>query len=458
MNKLFTENLPWKITSLILAFVLWVFVINTQNPTQPQEVSGIKVEITGLEELEQLGYELTNKDEILSQNFKVVVNGPRLETDKLVTDPKRIVATLDLTDYAKNLTQDTIQDTANYTIKINLDSYSVTVKDRKPQVTKILIDKIDSKEQRIIAEISTDITDNYTLLGDGKPVITPEKIKITGAKSDIDRISEAKVFIEAKDFSEDQLVNNLKIHLFDADGVEIEGLEMSNDEAEVKLPIGSEKVVPIKANFTGEIPEGYVLMNTIVSPSEVTIVGRAEVLADINEIELVAIDKSTVTQTDLRQVDMILPEGVMTLIDNKVSVSLEVMEESTFPYTIPTSEMNLTVKGVGEHLTYEILTPSIEVILSALPNTLLLYNETDIKEIVKVTLDLTGYTEGEYMLPLEITPPKDTRIVNGPININVRIKTLEQDEPSSPLEGEDQVGETIQPDNDQNISNENIEG
>lgn len=457
MNKLFTENLPWKIGSLVFAFILWVFVINTQNPTQPQEISGIKVEITGLEELESLGYKLTNKDEILSQNFKVVVSGPRLETDKLVTNPKRIVATLNLTGYVKNLTQDAIQDTANYTISVNLDSYSVTVKDKKPQVTKILIDKIDSKEQRITAEISADITNSYTLLGDGKPVITPEKIKITGSKSDIDRVSEAKVFIEAKDFSEDKLVNNLSIHLFDVDGVEIEGLQMSTSEAEVKLPIGSEKVVPIKANFTGEVPEGYVLMNTIVSPSEVTIVGKAEVLANINEIELVAIDKSTVTQTDLRQVDMILPEGVMTLIDNKVSVSLEVIEESTFPYTIPTSEMNLTVKGVSTDLTYEILTPSIEVILSALPNTLLLYNESDIKEIVKATLDLTGYTEGEYTLPLEIVPPKDTRIVNGPININVRIKAMEQDVPSSSPEGEDQITDSTETDNNQAIDNENVE-
>ena len=457
MNKLFTENLPWKIGSLVFAFILWVFVINTQNPTQPQEISGIKVEITGLEELESLGYKLTNKDEILSQNFKVVVSGPRLETDKLVTNPKRIVATLNLTGYVKNLTQDAIQDTANYTISVNLDSYSVTVKDKKPQVTKILIDKIDSKEQRITAEISADITNSYTLLGDGKPVITPEKIKITGAKSDIDRVSEAKVFIEAKDFSEDKLVNNLNIHLFDVDGVEIEGLQMSTSEAEVKLPIGSEKVVPIKANFTGEVPEGYVLMNTLVSPSEVTIVGKAEVLANINEIELVAIDKSTVTQTDLRQVDMILPEGVMTLVDNKVSVSLEVIEESTFPYTIPTSEMNLTVKGVSTDLTYEILTPSIEVILSALPNTLLLYNESDIKEIVKATLDLTGYTEGEYTLPLEVVPPKDTRIVNGPININVRIKAMEQDVPSSSPEGEDQITDSTETDNNQVIDNENVE-
>lgn len=458
MNKLFTEDLPWKITSLVLAFLLWIFVINTQNPTQPQEISGIKIQITGLEELEKQGYELKNKEEILTQNFKVVVNGPRLETDKLVSNPQLITATLNLNDYANNLVQDSISDNATYRVMINTDVYNVTIKDKKPQVTKILIDKIDSKEQKIIAEISKDITDTYTLLGDGKPVITPEKIKITGPKSEIDRVSEAKVIIEAKDFSEDKLVNELKIHLFDADGIEIEGLEMSTDVVQVKLPIGSEKKVPVKVNFTGELPEGYVLINTIVSPSEVTIIGRAESLEKIDEIQLVAIDKATITQTDLRQVDMILPEGVMTLIDNKVSVSLEVMEELTLAYTIQSSELNLTVKGLGSDLAYEILSPSIEVTLSALPNTLLLYSEAEIKNVIKATIDLTGYTEGEYTLPLTMTVPDDTRIVNEPINLNIRIKVLETEETTPPPDEEQESTDNMEPSIKPEATDEIVEG
>ena len=60
MNKLFTDNLPWKITSLVLAFILWLFVINTQNPIQPQEIAGVNVVITGLDELESNGTTFRN--------------------------------------------------------------------------------------------------------------------------------------------------------------------------------------------------------------------------------------------------------------------------------------------------------------------------------------------------------------------------------------------------------------
>ncbi len=427
MNKLFADNLPWKITSLVLAFILWLFVINTQNPIQPQEISGVNVVITGLDDLEAKGYKLKNENEIKNQNFKVVVSGPRLEIDKLVKNPQLITATLNMADYMGNLTEASLADTANYTVKINLDSYTISVTDKRPQVTKVLIDKIDQKLQKVTYEMSKDLTDTYTLIGDGVPVITPDKVTITGPKSDIDRVSEAKVFIEAKDFSEEKLVAQLPIKLYDAEGAEITTLSLSTDTAEVKLPIGSEKEVPIKVNYTGTLKEGLVLINTIVSPEKVKLIGKSELLAGIKEIELEPIDLSKIEKTDLIEVNMKLPEGVMTLIDSKVNVSLEVMEEESLEYPIQTNEMDLTVIGLGDNLTYEILTPNIQVVLSALPNKLLGYTKDDIK----FSLDLTGYEPGEYQLPLIITPPEDVRVVGSPINIDVRIKQLEAPVPTN---------------------------
>lgn len=433
MNKNFTQNLPWKIGSVVLAFLLWMFVINTQNPIQPQEISGIKIVLLGLEQLESAGYELSNKEEILEQNFKVVVNGPRLETDKLARNPQLITASLNLADYMGELTKDSVSEIASYVIKINSDGNIVTVKDKRPQVTKVIIEKRDSKEQKVTYEIDDSITKKYTLIGDKKPVISPEKIQITGVKSDIDRVSEAKVFITAGDFSEDKLVNKLPIILLDADGNEVTGLEMSVEEAEVKLPIGSEKVVPLKIELQGKMPVGYELVNTLVSPNEVTLVGKAEALEKITEVKLAPIDLSGITQTDLIQVEMILPKGIITLGDAKVSVSLEVVQENTLSYPIQTSEMNLTVSGVGEGLSYEILTPSINVVLSALPNKLLSYMTSDIR----ATLDLSGYGVGEYRLPITIIPPEGARMINSPISINVRISEIQEE----PLVPDEQIAE-----------------
>ena len=426
MNKLFTNNLPWKIAALFIAIMLWIFVINTQNPTQPQEISGISVQIKGYDTLTELGYELTNKEEIMNQNFKVVVSGPRLDIDKLVRDPSLITATLNLANYAGELTHDSISDNANYHIEVNIDGSSVVVKDKRPQVTKVRIDKIDSKEQRITYDLAEDITSHYTLLGDGKPIISPEKIKITGAKADIDRVVEAKVYIEAKDFSEEHLVRELPIKLYDIDGVEITGLKLSSDVAEVKLPIGSQKVVPISINYTGNMPEGYILTKVEAALSEVTIIGKPAVLDSISKIELEPINLNTLTESNLLQVKMILPEGVVSLQNNKVSVSLQVSEENTLTYPIQMSELDLTVNGIGEGLTFEILTNSIDIELSGLSDDLIITDKSDIK----ATLDLEGYAEGEYTLPLTIIPPDKVKVKNSPISVKVSIKQLSNVVPS----------------------------
>ena len=435
MNKLFTENLPWKIAALVVAILLWIFVINTQNPTQPQEISSIPVKILGYEKLVEQGYELTNKEEIQNQNFKVVVSGPRLEIDKLVRDPSLIKVTLDLESYLDNLTDYSNSEEAHYSIKINLDGSSVTIKDRRPQVTKVRIDKVASKEQKISYVIAEELLNQYTLLGDGKPIISPEKITITGAKTDIDRVAEARVSIKSEDFSEDQLVSQLPVTLYDIDGEEIQGLELSDQTIEVKLPIGSQKRVPVNITYTGKVPDEYVLTKVEASTEEVTIVGKAEVIDSISQIDLEPINLDLLTEADanLLKVKMKLPNGVMTVDGDEVSVSLQVRKKKTLNYPILMSELQLDVQGIGEGLTYEILTTSINVEVSGLSDDLIMTDKSDIK----ATLDLKGYKEGEYTLPLNIVTPENIQIVNGPINVEISIKAL--GEGKSDEEAKDEV-------------------
>ena len=435
MNKLFTENLPWKIAALVVAILLWIFVINTQNPTQPQEISSIPVKILGYEKLVEQGYELTNKEEIQNQNFKVVVSGPRLEIDKLVRDPSLIKVTLDLESYLDNLTDYSNSEEAHYSIKINLDGSSVTIKDRRPQVTKVRIDKVASKEQKISYVIAEELLNQYTLLGDGKPIISPEKITITGAKTDIDRVAEARVSIKSEDFSEDQLVSQLPVTLYDIDGEEIQGLELSDQTIEVKLPIGSQKRVPVNITYTGKVPDEYVLTKVEASTEQVTIVGKAEVIDSISQIDLEPINLDLLTEADanLLKVKMKLPNGVMTVDGDEVSVSLQVRKKKTLNYPILMSELQLDVQGIGEGLTYEILTTSINVEVSGLSDDLIMTDKSDIK----ATLDLKGYKEGEYTLPLNIVTPENIQIVNGPINVEISIKAL--GEGKSDEEAKDEV-------------------
>ena len=49
MNRFFSNNVAWKIISLLLATLLWFFVINYQNPELTQEIKH-NVTIRGINE------------------------------------------------------------------------------------------------------------------------------------------------------------------------------------------------------------------------------------------------------------------------------------------------------------------------------------------------------------------------------------------------------------------------
>ena len=145
---------------------------------------------------------------------------------------------------------------------------------------------------------------------------------------------------------------------------------------------------------------------------------------------------------------MKLPSGVMTLEGDEVSVSLQVRKKKTLNYPILLSEMDLEVQGIEEGLTYEILTTSINVEVSGLSDDLIMTDKSDIK----ATLDLKGYKEGEYTLPLNIITPENIQIVNNPIHVEISIKALNEEQPDEVANGdekpEEEAEESEKPDGD----------
>lgn len=438
MNKLLGENLPWKIASFVLAMILWLFVINTQNPTQPQEIRNVPITIKGLEELEAKGYVLKNKEAIRTQNFRVVIKGPRLEVDRIYNDPSLITATLNLNQYMADLSQDSIQQIANYTVDIALDNNSISITDKKPEISVVILEKEALTTRTIDYSIPDSITANYKLLGE--PIITPTTVELTGAKSDIEKVDRVSINIEEGNFSEDVLVQRLNIHVYDVDGNELEGIIKSPQTAQVRLLIGKAKTVPLKITTVGEVQEGYIATNISVIPTNVTIVGKAEVVNEISEIEVEPIDLSSITETTALSKKINLPAGVTVSGADEVVVTVEIDKENTYIYTIPVSQLIIEPVGLGEGLSYQILTEEIQVSVAATADTLLSYSANQIAKILQTNLDLTGYTEGEYTLQLGLTAPEKIKLLTSFADLEVRItEIVESEPPITPSEEEEEI-------------------
>ena len=422
MNNFFTKNLPWKITSLVLASILWLFVINTQNPQQPEEIRAATVIIKGLPQLAEKGFVLKNQEEIKNQRFLVRVKGPRLQVDKLKVDNTLMTVTLDLTQYMNDLSADSVQNLAKYSIAF-AGVEGISILSMRHDISNIILEKEKTVTQPIRYTIVGNNNSEYMAL---TPIINPSAVEIGGAKSDVERINQAVIEINIESFSEDELIQSVPVKVYDETGQEIQGLKKSPQLVEVKLPIGKKKTVPLEATFSGSLPKGYVHTNTIVTPKQITIVGKSELVDAVQKIRLREIQLNDIIQTSVVKTELILPKGIQYIdnIDNSVNVTIEVKKENSYSYIIPNQELNLEVIGMGEGLGYELLGESIEMILSATAEELLALTFQDIKS----KLDVTGLGEGEYTLPLEITVPENFTIVNRPININVRLINIVQEE------------------------------
>ena len=155
MNKFFSHNLPWKIASLILATMLWIVVINTQNPIFPKEIKGLTLTIRGINELEAKGFALQNEEELRDLQVRVVVRGPRLEMEKLLSDEASLEVRIDLTSYATSLTSEDAESIEKLvTIVANTSLKGIEIEEIRPQTVGVIFEKEKVDTKTIIPNIT----------------------------------------------------------------------------------------------------------------------------------------------------------------------------------------------------------------------------------------------------------------------------------------------------------------
>ena len=354
MNKFFSNNLPWKLASLAIASLMWLFVINTQNPLQPKEIREISVNIRGISEIESKGYVVQNEEALRDTKIRIVVKGPRLELENLEKNKDGLIdAYIDLAPFANTLNtgSETIERLVAYNIK---DIENVKIEDIRPKTTYITFEKEKSITLPVKYTIQGENNSEYMAL---EPIIKPKEIEIKGPKSAVESVDKVVVDINIDEFSEDILSYTLPIKALDSEGNEVTGIRKSPQYIDVTLPIGKKKTVPLEPQFQGTLPTGYIQTNTIVTPKEVTIVGKADVVDNIQTIKLGKISLDNMIQSNTAKVDFILPNGIETIdsIENKAVVTVEIQKENTFDFTINTGSMNLKVVGLLDGYKYEIL-------------------------------------------------------------------------------------------------------
>jgi YbbR domain-containing protein len=398
MNNIFSRNLGWKITSIILAFLLWFAVVRYQDPSVTKEFKDIPVNVKN----EQL---ITPKKSIIykeGQYVTVKLRGKRSVMDKLGEEDIEAVANMKYMSYL-------------YSVKIDIitEDKSIEVIEKSPDNMVVELENIKTENRKITLEIDGDPHKSYRAL---EPIISPNTIEITGPESKVAMVSKALARVSLEGASNDISSIGMVV-LLDENGNMVEKIDKSVDEVKISIPIRKLKTINLEVNPVGKLPSGYKLTGSQVIPSRVTLIGKEDIINKIGNrklnIPLDGITSDTSIEYDLSTV---LPNNVSRDDgSNLVTVKLEVdkIEEKA----IEIAPHDISIVKPPEGLIITPIKDNITVLFKGISDDL---NKIHVYSL-NPNVNLNNLEEGQHEIDLNLTYPDNVELVSDIPKIRIEL-------------------------------------
>ena len=410
MKKKLTANLGLKILAVLFSVVIWFIVVNINDPVDKTVFRNVPVEILNADAVTGQGkvYEILDGTDVID----VTVWAKRSILDTL--GKENVIATADMQEI--NFMDTMVR------IKLATNKYNDKLENISSTTENMLISIEDMKrKQFLITTVAMgEPAEGYIL---GSVSSDQNLVNLSGPESVVDRVDRAEVSVDVAGLSQD-IRTDASIRLYDADNnlVEDKSLKKSLDQVKANIEILQTKRVPLVFSSTGTPAEGYAVTGEIEStPSTLLIAGKGNAIKNVSQIEIpntvlnVAGQSSNlVTTIELKKY---LPENITVAESNfkgKVNVTVHIEKEITSEIAIAPEDV--TVSGMPEGMTYEIVLPEDEISLKVkgLPTVMEALENTAVDAMIDVTAYMEKHalqelTAGGHMMNLQFVLPDGVR-------------------------------------------------
>lgn len=423
MKKLITHNLMLKIMSVVFAFVLWLVVVNINDPDMIKTLRSIEITILNEDAItgQGEGQVYTIKE---NKTASIVVKGPRSKVDKL--DRSEVKATVDFSEVS-----------SVGAVPINIVSLpeGVTLQNKITESMKIVVEPIRS--QRFPVEIETVGTpaEGY-LVGDTE--VSPNVVNIKAPESVMEQIHRVMVQVDVDGMSTDVKRKSVSLILIDGNGKVINYAENEHITiSAVSLLAGADilryQSIPLQLKAEGEVAAGYRFTGMEMSRGSVSVKGTRDVMAGASQIVIPssedALNLNDLTENREGVIDILpyLPEGTELLNEEERYLTVVLKVEKLERKSVHISTDSLTVLNPPDtmELSYEV-TPDSMVELEGLPDDLALINA----RMLNPTIDLSGRDAGVHVFEISVSVPENVTLIRQ-ARITVILTYPESEESSS---------------------------
>ncbi len=298
------RNNSLMLLSLLLAFALWLYVSNEQDPLR-EKVLTIELEKTVLEP----DYIILGG---MPQNVTVKIQGNRSQLTNLA--PADFKAVLNIPAGKTGDLAVPVQVSTTTGLRVN----QVT-----PDIVNLSIDRITEKEVTVAISLRGAPGEGFTALA---PFYQPNLVVARGPSRVIDGVKQATALIDIQGATAD-VEQNLQI------GVGDSRVSLYPDTVKVVVPViemATVKTVPVTIQVSGSPAVGYQVNGTAVEPVSVQLSGQPEALSTINSIQTEHVDITGANKSLTREVALTVPQG-LNVEPGKVKVKVEIVKKETPP-------------------------------------------------------------------------------------------------------------------------------
>ena len=410
MKKKLLENPGLKLLALVMAVLLWLIIVNIEDPVDTKRFTNIAVTIQ-------------NESIILNDGKMYQITNDTATVDVTVSAKRSILTRIQSSDIVATANVENLQLDSMIPITITIPAYEGRYESAVtyPTNMQISIEDIKTNKFPITAELTGTLRDGYFV---ESTTITPDNVTISGPESVVSSISSVVARTNVSGVSSDTDLSGTLV-LYDADNKEIDQSLLTTNLGDAGLTVSVHIMetlkVPISVSTTGIPASGYTVGEVTCEPSSVPLTGKEGVFENLSKIKIPPIDVSGKSETIETVIDLsdYLPAGASfaDTDDEKVLVTVTIEKYGTKTINWPTGSIVVQNAPNGYSVSYPD-TSEVAFEIQGREEALSKLSASD----VKVTIDLSECTKGgEYTVPLSVRLP-DGCSLSDSVEVKIKLK------------------------------------
>lgn len=403
-----TNNIGLKFLAVLIALVLWLAIVNVNDPEKTITVSNIPISVTNESAITSRDMVYNVKSE---QYLNITVSGKRSIVSNLSAEDFRATASLKELSKVNSIPVDVTTKNASLGRKI-------TIVKQSAQTILVDVENVEKKDfTDLVVEYTGKVADGYVA---GLSSMSTDEVTVKAPTSIIDKIKKVAVRCSL-DGTNTNISKKCPVILYDKNDKEIKSdeIELSDKKIRVNVNVLRAKQVPISTinkDELGKPADGYVVDDVILSSDSITVYGSEESLDSIESLDIQDdIDVSDAKGDVTQNIDVTgkLPKGLSVSGESTITVKVLIKKLITRTFEYDASEVSLN--DLSSDLDVQLVTKKVKVTLQGEEEVISQLTKDDIA----ISADLGKVKEGTTTVHVDVAVPDNTTLMN---NVTIKIK------------------------------------